>query len=175
MSIPVYSSIDVSVSWGQNVLGGLAPDSFVTLARNGDLTDEEVGASGELAISRLPDRTGTCTISLQQGGSGTYLIAEVIRQQEESGTFLREDLIIRDPAGSVLAELTGCHVKTAPEITLGSTATGSTRDVVFFCERMKFTPTAHGVNPLDTVITDIKSTVQGTIDDAVSDIQSIFI
>jgi hypothetical protein len=41
--------------------------------------------------------------------------------------------------------LTNCHIKTAPETTLGITATGQSKDWVFFCEGMNFTSAPEGV------------------------------
>ncbi len=145
MALPVYSSLDVQVSWNGVAIDGLAPDSFITFSRNADITDEEVGASGELSISVLPDRTGTCTISLQQNSRSNLILSGVMLAQEESGSFIRGALTIADPSGSVLALLTGVHLKKAPEVTLGSSASGKTRDWVFFCETMKFTSAPTGL------------------------------
>lgn len=142
MSLPVYSSKDVKVAWGGITLDGLAPESFVTFQRNTDLTDEEVGADGTLSISVNPDRTGTCTISLQQNSEGNLILAGVLAAQEISGAdFKTASLAITDLSGGVIAKLSGAHIKTSPEIVLGSTATGQTKDWVFFCEKMEFTST----------------------------------
>ena len=145
MALPVYSSLDVQVSWNGVPIDGLAPDSFVTFSRNSDLTDEEVGADGLLSISALPDKTGTCTISLQQASQSNLILSGVLLQQEDSGLFIRGDLTIADPSGSVLALLHGAHLKKAPEVVLGSSATGKTRDWVFFCEKLKFTSAPNGL------------------------------
>lgn len=147
MALPVYTSKDVKVIWAGAPIDGLAPDSFVTFSRNSDLTDEEVGGDGQLSISRLPDKTGTCTISLQQGSRGNFILAAVMLQQENGQGFPRGSLTITDPSGSVLALLRNCHLKTPAEITLGSSATGQTRDWVFYCEELQFTSTPEGVDP----------------------------
>ena len=147
MALPVYSSRDVKVIWAGAPLDGLAPDSFVTFSRNSDITDEEVGADGQLAISRLPDKTGTCTISLQQGSRGNFILSDVMLKQESGQGFPRGSITISDPSGSVLALLKNCHLKTAPEITLGDKQTGQTRDWVFFCEELQFTSSPEGVDP----------------------------
>jgi len=147
MALPVYSSKDVKVIWSGAPIDGLAPDSFITFSRNSDITDEEVGADGQLAISRLPDKTGTCTISLQQGSRGNFILSGVMVSQESGLGFPRGSITITDPSGSVLALLKNCHLKTAPEITLGSSATGQTRDWVFYCEELQFTSSPEGVDP----------------------------
>ena len=145
MALPVYSSLDVQVSWNGVPLDGLAPDSFVVFSRNTDLTDEEVGASGDLSISILPDKTGTCTISLQQNSRSNLILSGALLAQEQSGTLIRGALSIADPSGSVLALLTGAHLKKSPEVGLGSSASGKTRDWVFFCEFMQFTSAPSGL------------------------------
>ena len=145
MALPVYSSKEVSIAWSGTKLDGLAPDSFVSFALNSDLTDEEVGADGQLSISRLPDGTGVCTLSFQQNSNSNLILSGVLLTQQNSPTFITGSLTIVDPSGSVLALLTNAHIKTAPEQTLGSTATGVTRDWVFFCEGMNFTSTPEGV------------------------------
>jgi hypothetical protein len=145
MSLPIYSSRDVQVAWSGVPLTGLSPDSFVTFSRNSDLTDEEVGADGQANISRLPDRTGACTISLQQNSPGNIILSGVMQNQEANSSFVTGTLTVSDPSGSVLALLTGVHLKTAPEVSLGSSANGATRDWVFWCEGMKFNSTPEGL------------------------------
>lgn len=158
-TLPVYSSRDVKISWSGEPIDGLAPDTFITFSRNSDLTDEEVGADGQLSISRLPDRTGTMTITLQQQSMGNHILSGVMERQEASGVFIRGAITISDPSGSILAELGAAHLKTAPEVGLGSTATGQTRDWVFFCESMKFTTTPGGANFVEQEITRINSAI----------------
>lgn len=145
MALPTYSSRDVNVSYCGYPLTGLSPDTFVTLARNADLTDEEVGADGQLSVSRMPDRTGTCTITLQQNSLGNLVLAEVINRQETGVPFITGSLEITDPSGTILATLTNAHIKTAPEIGFGSSASGSTRAYVFYCEGMRFTSAPNGI------------------------------
>lgn len=145
MALPVYSSREVAVTWSGVALDGLAPDSYVTFSRSADLTDEEVGADGKLSISRSPDKTGTCTLSFQQNADANLILSGVMAAQEGSPTFITGSLSIVDPSGSVVALLTNCHIKTAPEVTLGSTAVGQSKDWVFFCEGMNFTSAPEGV------------------------------
>lgn len=145
MALPVFSSRDVSVAWSGVALDGLAPDSFVTFSRNSDITDEEVGSDGKVAISRMADKTGTCTLSFQQNSEANLVLSGVLAAQEGSSTFITGSLTVVDPSGSVVALLTNCHIKTAPEVTLGNTATGQTKDWVFFCEGMNFTSLPEGV------------------------------
>ena len=171
MSLPVYSSRDVKVSWGGQALSGLAPDSFITFSRASDLTDEEVGADGQANISRLPDRTGTCTISLQQNSLGNLILSGVMLNQENQSSFVTASLTVVDPSGSVLAFMTGVHLKTAPEVSLGSSASGATRDWVFWCETMQFSAAPEGLAQSIAESAEIAggiSTIMGNSDIAVT-------
>ncbi len=145
MALPVYTSKEVSVAWAGQKLDGLAPDSYVTFSRSSDITDEEVGGDGQVAISRLPDGTGTCTLSFQQTSTSNLILSGILAAQLNSPTFITGSLTVVDPSGSVLALLTNAHIKTAPEVTLGSTANGATRDWVFFVEGMNFVAVPEGV------------------------------
>lgn len=147
MALPTYSSRDVSVAWNGTPLDGLAPDSFVTYSRTVDITDEEVGADGKLAISRSPDKTGTCTLSFQQNSVSNRILSGILEAQEGSPTFITGSLTVVDPSGSLLATFTNAHIKTAPEGGLGITATGQSYDWVFFCEGLNFTSSPEGTDP----------------------------
>lgn len=164
MALPVYSSKEVSVAWTGQKLDGLAPDSFVTFSLNSDITDEEVGADGQVNISRLPDGSGTCTISLQQNSTSNLILSGILAAQVGvTKAFVTGSLTVVDPSGSVLALMTGAHIKTAPENSLGSTATGVTRDWVFFCETMAFTSLPEGVAEDSTEAALVAGAISGIL------------
>ncbi len=144
-NLPVYSSRAVRVSYLAYDLEGLAPDSFVEFALSSDLTDEEIGADGSVAISISPDQTGTCTISLQYNSPSNVFLSGVLNLQRTSGQLARGSFTIRDPSGGVIATLTDAHLKTAPTVSLGSSATGNTQDWVFFCQKLHFVSVPEGV------------------------------
>jgi hypothetical protein len=159
MALPVYSSRDVSIAWSGQKLDGLAPDSFVSFSLNSDLTEEETGADGQVNISRLPDNTGTCTLSFQQNSTSNLILSGILAAQQNSPTFITGSLTVVDPSGSVIALMTNAHIKTAPEVTLGSSATGATRDWIFFCETVNYTSVPEGVS----VVTAEAALVAGAV------------
>lgn len=158
-NLPTYASREVRVSFLSTPLSGLAPDSFVSFSRNSNITDSEVGADGSVSISMSPDRTGTCTISLQQQSPGNIFLAAIMELQDQNNEIAKGPMTVTDPSGSVIATLSGCHIMTAPEIGLGSSATGQTRDWVFFCESMKFLSVPEGAAASATAITDAAAAV----------------
>jgi hypothetical protein len=137
----VYSSEDVQIAWSGVPLSGFAEDSFVSIVRTSDLTAGNVGADSKAEISRLPDRTGTVTLSLQQGSVSARALAATI----DSDDLLIGDMTIADPSGSVFALCKDAHIMTAPEITRGVNAGDNTNDFVFWCEEIKFTGTPSGL------------------------------
>jgi len=145
MALPVYSARNVQVNFTGYALEGLAPDTFVEFSLNSDLTDEEVGGDGSVSISISPDNTGTCTISLQQESPSNVVLSGILNSQRTEGDIIRGALLVKDPSGSTLAAMANAHLKTAPSISLGSTATGKTRDWVFFVEDIIFASAPEGL------------------------------
>lgn len=136
--LPDYSSRDLIVSWIGGIIDGLAPDSAIEFSRSVAVTEAEVGADGKVSISILPDETGVCTISLQQQSLSNAILAGVLEAQQRNRRIYRGSLTISDPSGAMVVELEDAHIQEAPTFGFGSSANGSTRDWVFFCERMKF-------------------------------------
>ena len=149
-SLPVYSSRDVQLFWSGFHLDGLAPDSYLTAARNEDLTDEEVGADGFLSTSKLPNRTGTFTVTLQQQSIANKVLAGVVSTQEQESGLYVGDLMIKDLSGGIISNHRGCYLKGTPEQSLGNTATGSSRAWVWFVESFDYSGLTEtdGANPL---------------------------
>lgn len=145
MSLPTYSSADVKISWGGVSLKGVAPESFVTISPNGDITDEEVGADGQVSISFLADESGTCTLVFQQQAEVNAILSAVLAEQRTQKSLNKADLVISDPSGSVLARLHDAHIKTAPEMVLSASATGNGRSWVFFVEKVSWSAVPTGV------------------------------
>ena len=157
MALPTYSSRKVSVAWSGVSFEGFAPDSFITFSRNTDITDEEVGADSQVSISIMPDLSGTCTLSLQKESPTNIALSSLLNAQQVGGIYIA-DMSIVDPSGSALARLSNAHIKTSPEQSFGSTATGITYDWVFFCEKLEFLSTPEGILP-DNLTADVISAV----------------
>lgn len=138
MALPIYSSRNVQVSFGGVAIEALAPDSFISFSLNSPITETEVGADGKVAISYSPDETGTCTISVQQNSPSDVYLSSVLEAQRTSRELVIGDIVVNDPSGSVLAYIGSAHIQEGPEVTLGSSANGATRDYVFFVEQMHF-------------------------------------
>lgn len=144
MALPTYSAGCVRVAFMGIPLDGLAPDSFITVSRNTETTDTEVGADGQVSISKSPDLTGTCSIVLQQQSIANKILAGILSQQDASCEIIAGDISVYDPSGSMLAVMKNCHIQNTPEIDLGITATGKTRTWVFFVEKLIYAASPSG-------------------------------
>lgn len=165
MALPVYSSKDVTVAFGGVALEGLAADNFITFTPNSDETDEEVGADGQSMISYMADISGACTVSLQQSSPSNLVLSGVVGTQRATRQLQIANLTVTDPSGSVIAFMRNCHIKSKPEIGLGASATGTTRDWVFYCQEMFYTSTPDGL-----VADDTAARVASAVDTIVSNI-----
>lgn len=144
MALPTYASRFLVAAWGGQSLEGFAPDSSITMSRSVDLKEFEVGSDGQTMVSILPDRSGTCTLSFQQASPSNVILAGVVAYEEANNIPVVGNMTITSPDGSLIAFLRGAQIMTTPEMTRGSTATGSTQDWVFYAEEMIFTATPDG-------------------------------
>lgn len=142
MALDVYSSRDVIVNWGGIGLDGFAPDSFITVSRNEDFTDEEVGADGKLQISVHPNRTATVTLVFQQNSSSNRVFSYVQETQNKTNKLIITSLSLTDPSSGTTFALGKAHLKSSPDFTYGSSATGQTREWTLFVENMTWLPIA---------------------------------
>lgn len=160
MALPVYSPRNVVINFLGHAAEGLAPDTFISFQYNTDITDEEVGGDGSVSVSMSPDETGTCTLSLMQESPTNKFLSGVLALQRTNGTIASGSFTIKDPSGAVIAKLSDAHIKTAPTIGLGSTATGSTRDWVIYCQKMVFLSVPEGDADSTGVLADISAAVE---------------
>lgn len=167
MSLPVYSSRDFKISWGSIDFDALAPDSFLTITSNSEITDEETGSSGEVSISKLADETGIATLQTQQTALVNKVLAGVLRRQRAGSSLIVNNITIKDPSGSLLCDLQNCHIKARPEQEFGNTASGKTRTWTFFVERIVYTE-APQTDPDNPLIQSLQAGIQSAADTAVS-------
>ena len=165
-----FASGDVNVSWDGVPFEGHAPDSFITVVRNSDVTDEEVGADGQLSVSSLVDKTGTVTLTLQQQSITNNILAAILAGQERDYDVYYGNMVISDPSGGVMVRIENAHIKSTPELDIGNTATGKTRQWTFFAERIAFDEIP-GQSALTARVTDfVSAQAEGFISRALSKI-----
>ena len=136
-----YSSADTTIVYGGQALFGLTPDSGVTVSRNVDTTDEEIGMQGDEAISILPDKSGTVQISCQQDSQAHRMLSDLLERQEAGKFLSREPLLIKINTGEQII-VPRAHIKTPPERAWGSSANGSARVWTLYCNKITWTGAA---------------------------------
>jgi Protein of unknown function (DUF3277) len=122
--IKTYAPQEVRVSWGGVSITGFADGEFITITPNSDLTDEVVGAQGDLALTKIANWTGTVTITLLQNAEFNLYFSNIYAAQQRAADVVRENLTIVDPSGSTLYECRDTHLKTAAPVTLSDGQNG---------------------------------------------------
>ena len=116
--IKTYAPQEVKIAWGGFPITGLADGEFITIAPNSDLTDEVVGAQGDVALTKIANWTGTVTITLLQNADCNIYLSNLYAAQQRAADIIRENMTITDPSGSTLYECRDTHMKTAAPVTL---------------------------------------------------------
>lgn len=116
--IKTYAPQEVKIAWGGFPITGLADGEFVTITPNSDLTDEVVGAQGDVALTKIANWTGTVTLTLLQNAECNLYLSNLYAGQQRAADIIRENMTITDPSGSTLYECRDTHMKTAAPVTL---------------------------------------------------------
>lgn len=160
-TLKTFVPANVNISWGGIILEGFSTDSFVTVSRSSDNTTVQVGAAGDVGITKIADRTGTVEITLMQN-SVTHRILSAIQTAQDVGDELyRANMTITDPSGSMICKIFNAHIQTPPEVTLG--ADQNEKTWTFFAERVIYTEAPDGVTPTASeisIINDAISTIK---------------
>jgi hypothetical protein len=117
--IKTYAPQEVKIAWGGFPFSGFADGEFVTITPNSDLTDEVVGAQGDVALTKIANWTGMVTITLLQNAECNIYLSNLYSAQQRSPDIIRENMTITDPSGSTLYECRDAHMKTAAPVSLG--------------------------------------------------------
>jgi hypothetical protein len=132
--IKTYSPKAVGINWGGVPFYGFADGEFVTITPNSDLTDEVVGAQGDVALTKIANSTGTVTVTLLQNAETNLYLSNIYAAQHEANDIVRENMTIVDPSGSTLYECRDTHLKTAAAVTLSDGQNAKTW--TFFVSKM---------------------------------------
>jgi hypothetical protein len=116
--IKTYSPQAVRIAWGGVPFYGFADGEFVTITPNSDLTDEVVGAQGDVALTKIANYTAMVTITLLQNAETNLYLSNIYAAQQRDDDIVRENMTIVDPSGSALYECRDAHLKTAAPVTL---------------------------------------------------------
>lgn len=116
--IKTYAPQEVRIAWGGFPLTGFADGEFVNITVNSDVTDEVVGAQGEVALTKIANWTGTVTLTLLQNAESNLYLSGIYAAQQRAADVVRENMTIVDPSGSTLYECRDTHMKRPSDVVL---------------------------------------------------------
>jgi hypothetical protein len=119
-----YLPDEITVQVGGDLIHGWAPGEFVVIEENAPRMEQVVGTDGEVAVSRILDRTATITIKLLQTSDSNDIFEDMMaKNQNGPGLPGVKNIMIRDRQGRSLHEAPQCFVLEAPSATYDKSAT----------------------------------------------------
>lgn len=116
--IKTYSPQEVKISYGGFPITGLADGEFINITMNADMTDEVVGAAGDVALTKIANWTATVTLTLLQNAEANLYLSSIYAAQQRAADIVRENMSIVDPSGSTLYSCRDTHMKRAADVVL---------------------------------------------------------
>lgn len=116
--IKTYAPQEVKIAWAGFPLTGYSDGEFINIAVNSDVTDEVVGAAGDVALTKIANWTGTVTLTLLQNAESNLYLSGIYAAQQRAADIVRENMTIVDPSGSTLYECRDTHLKRASDVVL---------------------------------------------------------
>lgn len=113
--LTTYDPKEVSITWnGIPINSGIAPDSFLTMAREEDAFTKTVAANGTVARTRNADKTGTVEIMLMQNSPINALLSAAALA-DENGVDTISIITVFDPSGSLIAVANDAWIRKIPD------------------------------------------------------------
>ncbi len=114
MGQKTYDAKQVSIIVGVSPLVGLADGSFVTVRRNSDAFNLQIGADGEGVRSKTNDRSGQIEVVLQQGSDSNDLLSELALADEVSNGGV-VPVLVKDNLGNSLYAAESAWIRKVPD------------------------------------------------------------
>lgn len=124
--IKTYSPKDVVIAWGGVAITGLSDDTFVSVTRNTDNSEEVVGAQGDVALTKVANTTGMIELTLLQNADANNILSNIQLLQDGASDLFRANMTIQDPSGGTIWEAKDAHIKKATDVVLGASQNGKT-------------------------------------------------
>jgi hypothetical protein len=129
-----YASDEVAMTWGEFLLTGKAPGTFVKVERNQDTFGLAVGADGEGLRYRNADKSGKITVTLMQSSAANDILSQAAAQDEIS-LLGAQPLMIKDATGTTLCMTASAWIVKPASVEFA--AESSTREWVFETDRLE--------------------------------------
>lgn len=116
--IKTYAPQEVKIAWGGFPLTGFSDGEYINITVNADVTDEVIGAQGDVALTKIANWTGTVTLTLLQNAETNLYLSGIFAAQQRAADVVRENMTIVDPSGSTLYECRDTHMKRSADVVL---------------------------------------------------------
>lgn len=117
-----YDPSLITLSVAGIVLGGFAEDEFVTVEQNAKRFEHKVGVLGDVARSRVLDRSALCTITLLGTSASNDDLSALATSDDNTpngggiGAF-----VLRDRGGTTLLQAADCWIEEVPPVAMART------------------------------------------------------
>lgn len=83
--VKTYDAKRINITIGSHIVKGYAADTFLTIEGDGDGTQAQSGADGEVARSLSNNRLTTLTLTLQQTSDSNDFLSDLLKRDRASG------------------------------------------------------------------------------------------
>lgn len=128
MSVKTYNPADVAIIFAGVPVEGIADGTFVTVARNNQSYNMNIGSDGEGVRAKSNDKGGTVTLTLMQSSVSNDALSALSILDEASGDGVGP-LLIKDNSGRTLCSAETAWIQKPADVEFAREAT--TREWVF--------------------------------------------
>lgn len=118
-----YGAKDISISFLDNLISGVADDSFVTVTMNTDAFSLEMGAQGDGVRVRSEDESGKIKIVLLQTSASNDVLAAALAADRAAGTGIGP-FFLKDTGGRTFVHCNGAWVTKSADCEYGKGLSG---------------------------------------------------
>lgn len=118
--LATYDPKRISIVIGSHIVSGYAEDTFVSIEPDGDGTQAQAGADGEVGRSLSNNPLATLTLTLQQTSLSNDAMSDLLNLDRASGGAGVVPLQVRDLRGRTVFAASQAWVKQMPTIEYGS-------------------------------------------------------
>jgi len=104
---------------GVEITGWAEGDDLITFSRRNDSMTDVVGASGEMAVSNMGDRSGELVFTLLQTSTSNTYMGGLLAAQE-NGLFVPTFVLLKDTLGGEIVSGSQGYIKKPADFTLGA-------------------------------------------------------
>lgn len=128
MSVKTYNPADVAIIFAGVPIEGIADGTFITVARNNQSYNMQIGSDGEGVRAKSNDKGGTVTLTLMQSSLTNDALSALSVLDETSGDGVGP-LMVKDNSGRTLISAETAWIQKPADVEFAREAT--TREWVF--------------------------------------------